>query len=98
MFYEYLIAIFVISKLFHIVLARKRKIKAMAPPEPGILEKRRKALRRTHRQVIYLNDSEMKAVNEYCRRYGLKGRSAIFREATLERILEGLDESHPTLF
>ncbi|MCI2133993.1 MAG: hypothetical protein LKK12_06395 [Bacteroidales bacterium] len=75
----------------------KRK-KKMAPPEPDLFEKRRKAMKRTHRQVIYLNDSEISAVKEYCRRFGLKGRSAIFREATIEKILTALDESHPTLF
>lgn len=70
----------------------------MALPEPDIFEKRKKAMKRTHRQVIYLNDSEVAAVKEYCKRFGLKGRSAIFREATIERILTELDESHPTLF
>jgi hypothetical protein len=76
----------------------KRKKKKMTPPAPDAFEKQRKALRRTHRQVIYLNDSELAAVKEYCRRFGLKGRSSIFRQATMERVLEELDESHPTLF
>lgn len=70
----------------------------MAPLGPDIFEKHRKAMRRTHRQVIYLNDSEVAALREYCKRFGLKGRSAIFREATIEKILTALDESHPTLF
>ncbi len=59
---------------------------------------RKSALRRTHRQVIYLNDSELAAVKEYCSRYSVKSMSTIFREATIERILSEMDDSHPTLF
>lgn len=65
---------------------------------PDIFQKSREALRRRHRQVIYLNDSEMAAVKEYCDRFGVKARSAIFREATLATVLEQLSDSHPTLF
>ena len=65
---------------------------------PDIFQKSREALRRRHRQVIYLNDSEIAAVREYCDRFGVNGRSAIFREATMERILAELSDSHPTLF
>lgn len=54
------------------------------------------SLRRTHRQVIYLNDKELAAVKEYCDRFGVKERSTIFREAAMERILAQLDDSHPT--
>ena len=78
------------------VLARKKK---HAPAvNPDIFQKSREALRRRHRQVIYLNDSEMAAVKEYCDRFGVKARSAIFREATLATVLEQLSDSHPTLF
>lgn len=62
------------------------------------MARQKNALRRTHRQVIYLNDKEMAAVEEYCSRYGIKTRSNIFREAAMERILAQLDEGHPTLF
>jgi hypothetical protein len=77
-------------------LARKKK-KAPAV-NPDIFQKSREALKRRHRQVIYLNDSEMAAVKEYCDRFGVKARSAIFREATLATVLEQLSDSHPTLF
>lgn len=62
------------------------------------LKKRRASLRRTHRQVIYLNDKELAAVQEYCVRFGIKERSTLFREAAMARILAQLDDSHPTLF
>ena len=78
------------------VLARKKK---HAPAvNPDIFQKSKEALRRRHRQVIYLNDSEMAAVKEYCDRFNINARSAIFREATMERILSQLSDSHPTLF
>ena len=78
------------------VLARKKKKTPAVDPE--IFHKSREALKRRHRQVIYLNDSEMAAVKEYCDRFGIKARSAIFREATMARVLEQLSDSHPTLF
>ena len=78
------------------VLARKKK--AVPAVDPDIFQKSREALRRRHRQVIYLNDSEMAAVKEYCERFGIKARSAIFREATMETVLSQLSDSHPTLF
>ena len=59
---------------------------------------RKASLRRTHRQVIYLNDKELAAVKEYCDRFGVKERSTIFREAAMECILAQLDDRHPTLF
>ena len=67
-------------------------------PDPEYIATRRASLRRVHRQVIYLNDKEMAALKEYCDRFGIKERSSIFREATMERILAQLDDSHPTLF
>ena len=77
-------------------MARKKK---QAPAvDPEIFQKSREALRRRHRQVIYLNDSEMAAVKEYCDRFGIKARSAIFREATRGTVLSQLSDSHPTLF
>lgn len=44
----------------------------------------------THRQVIYLNDKELDAVQEYCVRFGIKERSTLFREAAMARILAWL--------
>ena len=75
-----------------------RKKKAVPAVDPEIFQRSREALRRRHRQVIYLNENEMAAVKEYCSRFGVKARSSIFREATMERVLEQLSESHPTLF
>ena len=75
-----------------------RKKKAVPAIDPDIFQKSREALRRRHRQVIYLNDNEMAAVKEFCDRFDVKARSAIFREATMEVVLKQLSDSHPTLF
>ena len=59
---------------------------------------RRTSERRAHRQVIYLNDNELSAINLYCREFNVRSRSALFRESVLMRIIKVLDESQPTLF
>ena len=41
----------------------KKKKNAMAGVDPEYLKKQKEALVRRHRQVIYLNDSEMAAIN-----------------------------------
>lgn len=80
-------------------MAAKRKTKKKAfAVAPDFLEKQRASLRRTHRQVIYLNDKELAAVDEYCRQFKISAKSSLYRQAIMERILSGLDENHPTLF
>ena len=66
--------------------------------EPDYLNRQRQALRRVHRKTVLFNDSELAAIDEYCRRFKVSSRSALIRQATLERVLKNLDESHPTLF
>ncbi|MBQ5943317.1 MAG: ribbon-helix-helix protein, CopG family [Bacteroidales bacterium] len=66
--------------------------------DPEYLEKQKASLLRGHRQVVCLNDKEMAAVDEYCRRFKVKNRSGLFREALMERVLSELEENHPTLF
>lgn len=62
------------------------------------LERQKESLKRRHRQVIYLNDLELAALNEYCQKFKIESRSAVFRKATMEQILKIMDENHPTLF
>lgn len=76
----------------------RRKTKKQVRIAPDFLDKQRESLRRTHRQVIYLNDREMAAIDEYCRQFKITARSAMFRQAIMERVLSGLDQNHPTLF
>ena len=75
----------------------KRSKKASAG-RPESIQRLRASLLRKNRQVIYLNDQEVAAVNEYCRRFGISYRSALYREAIMERVLDQLKKNHPTLF
>lgn len=76
----------------------KRKRKNSPVVAPDYLDKRRESLRRTHRHVIYLNEPELAAIEEYCRQFKVSSKSAMFRQAIMERVLSALDENHPTLF
>lgn len=77
-------------------MARKRKISS--PVDPEYLKKQKEALVRRHRQVIYLNDSEMAAINLYCEKFRVDAKAALYREAIMEKVLSELDDNHPTLF
>ena len=75
-----------------------RKKKNIPNVDPDFLEKQKASLVRSHRQVIYFNEKEMNAIDEYCRRFKVSCKSAMLRQAVMERILVDLDENHPTLF
>jgi hypothetical protein len=77
-------------------VAAKKKISRAIDPE--YLKKQKASLVRRHRQVIYLNDSEMAAIRQYCERFRVGTKSVLFRKAIMEKILKELDDSHPTLF
>ena len=77
----------------------KTKKKAAGPAvDPEYLKKQKAALVRRHRQVIYLNDSEMAAIRQYCEKFRVGTKAVLFREAIMEKILKELDDNHPTLF
>jgi len=75
-----------------------RKKKQIPNVDPDFLEKQKAALVRTHRQVIYFNEKEMNAIDEYCRRFKVSCKGAMLRQAIIERVLSDMDENHPTLF
>ena len=77
-------------------MAKKRKISSSIDPE--YLKKQKEALIRRHRQVIYLNDSEMAAIRQFCEKFRVETKAAFFREAIMEKVLKELDDNHPTLF
>ena len=85
------------QSLTGISVARKRK-KSESGIDPEYLKKQKEALVRRHRQVIYLNDSEMAAINRYCDQFRVSAKAALLREAIMEKILSELDDNHPTLF
>ena len=76
----------------------KRKIKATGGVDPEYLKKQRASLVRKHRQVIYLNDSEMAAIKVYCEKFRVGTKAVLFREAIMEKVLTELEDKHPTLF
>ena len=78
--------------------ALKRTKKQQVAVDPDYLNKQKDSLLRKHRQVIYLNDQELAAIDEYCRQFKISKRSALYRQAIMERILTVLDQNHPTLF
>ncbi len=78
-------------------MARKKKI-AGPVVDPEYMKKQKEALVRRHRQVIYLNDSEMAAIHRYCEKFRVGTKAVLFREAIMEKVLSELDDNHPTLF
>lgn len=78
-------------------MAKKKKT-STAGVDPEYLKKQKAALVRRHRQVIYLNDSELAAINLYCDRFKVDTKAVLYREAIMEKVLSELDDSNPTLF
>ena len=76
----------------------KKKKHTLTGIDPEYLKKQKASLVRRHRQVIYLNDSEMAAINRYCEQFRVGTKAVLFREAIMEKILSELDDNHPTLF
>ena len=72
--------------------------KANKGVDPEYLKKQKAALVRRHRQVIYLNDSEMAAINEYCEKFRVGVKTVMFRKAIMEKVLKELNDNPPTLF
>jgi DNA repair protein RecN (Recombination protein N) len=62
------------------------------------LEKQKASLLRKNRQVLYLNDKEVSAIDEYCSVFNVSSKASFLREAIMEKVLSGLDQNHPTLF
>lgn len=77
-------------------MAKRKNSKADIDPE--YLKKQKASLVRRHRQVIYLNDSEMAAIRQYCDKFRVGTKAVLFREAIMEKVLSELDDNHPTLF
>lgn len=66
--------------------------------DPSYLDRQKDSLKRKYRKTTLFNEQELAAIDEYCRRFKVSSRSALVREALMERVLKGLEENHPTLF
>lgn len=75
-----------------------QKKKSLSGVDPEYLKKQKASLVRRHRQVIYLNDSEMAAIRQYCDKFRVGTKTVFFREAIMEKVLKELEDNHPTLF
>lgn len=53
---------------------------------------------RDFRISIQLNESEMRVLDRFCDRYGVKNRSRLIRETLMRAILKKMDNDQPTLF
>lgn len=80
-----------------ILMAKKKKTASVAV-DPEYLKKQKASLVRRHRQVIYLNDSEMAAIDQYCEKFRVGTKAVLYRQAIMEKVLSELDDNPPTLF
>ena len=76
----------------------KKKTNSSVGIDPEYLKKQKASLVRKHRQIIYLNDSELAAINRYCEQFRVNAKASLYREAIMEKVLSELDDNHPTLF
>ena len=76
----------------------KKKKNAPGAVDPEYLKKQKASLVRRHRQVIYLNDSEIAAINQYCDKFRVGTKAVLYREAIMEKVLSELVDNPPTLF
>ena len=53
---------------------------------------------REHNISIMLNESEMRILDRFCEKSGVKNRSRVVRESLMRAILKKLDNDQPTLF
>ena len=79
-------------------MSRIKKTSKKVSAKSAYVVRHRDELRRKHRQVIYFNDPEMAAIEEYCSRFQVRHRSALLRDAIMSRILEVLEQNPSSLF
>jgi metal-responsive CopG/Arc/MetJ family transcriptional regulator len=53
---------------------------------------------RENRISILLNESEQRALDRFCERYGVTNRSKLVRETLMRAILKKIENDQPTLF
>ena len=77
---------------------RKKTNRKFSGVDSAYLDKQRASLKRIHRKSVLFNAQELAAIDTYCKRFKVASRSALIRQAVMERVLAGLEESHPKLF
>jgi len=54
--------------------------------------------KRTHRQTITFNDTEINFISNFCSKYRITKKTKFFRETTISTMLQRLENDHPKLF
>ena len=73
-------------------------MKSQKPSSFQLFSRSRVREARTNRVSILLNDSEMRALDRYCEKYGVRNRSRVVREALMRSVLKQFEKDAPTLF
>jgi len=76
-------------------MAKKLKIKGV---DPAFLDRQKASLLRKNRYVLYFNEQETAAIDEYCSRFKVHAKASFLREVIMSKVLSELEENHPTLF
>lgn len=71
---------------------KRTKTNAPVFSRPRIREERK------NRVSILLNDSELRALDRYCDKYGVRNRSRFVRETLMRTVLKQFEKDAPTLF
>lgn len=90
---------YIYNEKYPAILAKKRTSrKKKDSVSVDALRERKAKLRRTYRKTILFNDKEKAAIDGYCKKYGIKSKSAFIRNAVISHILVDMDENYPSLF
>ena len=78
--------------------AKRKSRKSKDSVSVDAMRDRNARLRRTYRKTILFNEKEKAAIDSYCKKYGIKSKSAFIRNAVISHILVDLDNNYPSLF
>ena len=53
---------------------------------------------RANQKTILFNNHELKAIEKYCKQFGIKNKSKFMREAIITEVLKRFDQNYPSLF
>ena len=90
---------YIYNEKYPAVVARKKSTrKKKEAVSVDAMRNRKVTLRRTYRKTILFNEKEKAAIDGYCKKYGIKSKSAFIRNAVISHILVDIDENYPSLF
>ena len=77
-------------------MARRKSSKHNLSPD--FQEKKREELVHSCPKTILFSKKELALIDQYCKKYSVRNRSAFFREIILTHIFQQLDDNYPKLF